>query len=317
MSILQLQRPLVVFDLETTGTVIGRDRIVEIGAIRLEPDGRRREWTQRIDPGQPIPAEATRVHGITDADVRGMPTLEEAADRIHELLAGADVAGFNSSGFDLPFLAADLKRVGRPLDETGLRQIDAMRIFHLKEPRDLSAALRFYCGREHAGAHSALADAAATLDILEAQLERYADLPRDPDGLHDFCRARSENWIDDEGKFVWNEAGEAVFTFGKHKGRTLREVAALHDGYLEFLQRSDIDKPFSPEVRKLAKDALAGIFRKREQPASQPPQAAPQAPPARPARPAAAASPPPPPPAPAPAPPPAPAPGKKQGELFS
>lgn len=260
MGGLRLERPLVVFDLETTGTTIGVDRVVEVGLVRLAPDGTRTEWVRRVNPGLPIPPEATRVHGITDADVRDMPPLEAIADELVGLLAGADVGGFNSLGFDWPFLAAELERVGRPLDRTAARHVDAMRIFHLKEPRDLSAALRFYCGREHAGAHSALADAGATLDILQAQVARYDDLPADVAGLDAFCAQGRENRVDPDGKLVWTQAGEAAFTFGKYRGRTLREVAAEDPGYLRFLQRTDLERPFGAEVRRLAAEAAAGKY---------------------------------------------------------
>ncbi len=263
MSGLRLARPLVVFDLETTGVEIGRDRIVEIGVVRLDPEGSRDEWVQRVNPEMPIPPGATAVHGITDDDVRDMPRLADIAAHVLSLFAGADVAGFNSASFDLPFLAADLERVGCPLDRSSLRHVDAMRIFHLKEPRDLSAALRFYCGREHAGAHSALADALATLDILEAQVGRYADLPADVDGLHAFCGQGRGVGVDPDGKLIWNPEGEAVFTFGKFKGRTLRQVAAEDASYLRFLQRPDLEKPFSAEVRRLAREAAAGRFPER------------------------------------------------------
>jgi DNA polymerase III subunit epsilon len=260
MSGLRIARPLVVFDLETTGVEIGRDRIVEIGAVRLDPDGGRDEWVQRINPDMPIPPGATAVHGITDDDVRDMPRLADVAGYLLAFLADADVAGFNSSSFDLPFLAADLERVGCPLDRSSLRHVDAMRIFHLKEPRDLSAALRFYCGREHAGAHSALADARATLDILEAQVARYDDLPADVDGLHAFCWRGRADGVDPDGKLVWNAEGEATFTFGKYKGWTLRQVAAEDAGYLRFIQKPDLEKPFSAEVRRIAREAAAGRF---------------------------------------------------------
>ncbi len=266
MRRLRLERSLVVFDLETTGTDTSRDRVVEIGLVRVEPDGRRTEWSRRVNPGIPIPAGATAVHGITDEDVRDAPALESVADEVLALLDGADVAGFNSLGFDWPLLTAEFERIGRPLARGEVRHVDAMRIFHLREPRSLAAAMRFYCARDHEEAHSALADALATLAVIEAQVSRYEDLPDDVTGLHAVCSQGRENWIDPEGKLAWNDAGDAVFTFGKHRGRSLREVAAQDPSYLRFLQRSDLERPFSEAVRRIAQDAAAGRFPERPAP---------------------------------------------------
>lgn len=186
---LDLARPLAVFDLETTGLDVERDRIVEIAIVKMFPDGRRERYLQRVNPGVPIPPEAARVHGIRDEDVASAPGFSEIAAEVEHLLEGADLAGFNAARFDLPLLAAEFARAGRTLPLDGRAVLDAALIFHRKEPRHLAAALRFYCGRDLAGAHSADADAEACLDILEAQLARYTDLPRDVPGLDAWCRA--------------------------------------------------------------------------------------------------------------------------------
>ena len=258
---LQIDRPLVVFDLETTGTDPARDRIVQLAAIRLEPSGARETFVSLVNPGVPIPAGATAVHGISDADVADQPALAQLRGRIEALLAGADLAGFNSQKFDLPLLQTELQRVGGQLDLSGVRHVDAMQIFHRMEPRDLTAALKFYCGKELSEAHDALADAEATLSVLDAQVARYEELPADIGALHEFLNPDLDKYVDPQGKLVWNEDGQAVFTFGKVKGRTLQEVAAGRDsrGYLEWILKSD----FSPEVKEVVRSALNGVFPQR------------------------------------------------------
>lgn len=261
MRHLQLDRPLVCFDLETTGTDPQRDRIVQIALIRVEPDGERRDLTTLVNPERPIPAEATAVHGIDDDQVRGQPTFAMIRAEVEDFLAGADLAGYNLLRFDLPLLEAEIARADGRLDLDGRRIVDAMRIFHLMEPRHLAAAYRFYCDKELAGAHSAAVDAAATLEILDAQVGRYADLPADTDGLHGFCNAGADAYVDRTRKFRWNEQGEACFAFGKHEGRSLREMLAdaRGRGYLEWM----LQKDFSEEVKGILRDALGGVLPRR------------------------------------------------------
>jgi len=259
MKNLTLDRPLVIFDLETTGTDPVSDRIVQIGLIRIELDGSCRTFVSLIDPQRPIPPQATAIHGITNVDVAGKPTFREIVPELSVLLEDADLAGYNSVRFDLPLLAEELHRAGRPLDMEGRRHLDAMVIFHQKEPRHLEAALRFYCDKELTKAHDALADASATLEVLDAQLGRYPDLPRDVTGLHQFCNQEEGRWVDASRKFAWTASGEAVFGFGKHRGKGLRAVAASAPDYLEWIISSD----FSEEVKQIARDALEGNFPKR------------------------------------------------------
>jgi DNA polymerase-3 subunit epsilon len=200
---LRLARALVFLDLETTGLDVDKDRIIEIGLVRLEPDGTRRQLVERVDPGIDIPDQASKVHGIRTEEVRGLfgkPKLGKVAPRLVQFMAGADLAGFNSMHFDVPLLERECQRHSVTFDLSGRLQVDAKIIFNVKEtswdrflmgPRNLVAALRHYCGRELEGAHSAGADADAVVDVLAAQLARYQDLPRDVAGLHDFCvRAR-------------------------------------------------------------------------------------------------------------------------------
>jgi len=250
MRNLKLERPLVGFDLETTGVNVDRDRIVQIALVRIEPGGARRTFETLVNPECPIPPEASAVHGITDADVRDMPTFGQIRRDVEEVLADADLAGFNSVNFDLPLLQAELRRVGSHFDFGGIRHLDAMRIFHAMEPRDLTAALRFYCGKDLVGAHGALADTEATLEILDAQIARYEAVPDEG------------RFVDRTRKFAWTDRGEALFTFGKYQGRTLNEVAALGDGrgYLEWM----LGKDFSEEVKGILREALDGVFPRKD-----------------------------------------------------
>lgn len=232
---LTLERPLAFFDLETTGVRIGRDRIVQIGIVRLLPDGSRTTYQTLVQPEMRIPAEATAVHGITDADVSDAPTLGELAPTVLEQLAGCDLAGFNVLRFDVPFLAEELHRVGATWDHASLRVVDVQRIYHRMEPRNLSAALKYYCGREHEGAHDALADVVATADVLLAQLERYPDVLQ---GSVDFLGELSgdrERSPDAAGKLRYDDRGQICLGFGKYAGWTLENIGRNDPGYLQWL----------------------------------------------------------------------------------
>lgn len=258
MQNLKLTRPLVAFDLETTGTDVANDRIVQIALVRVEPLGTRRSFVSLVDPQRPIPEEASAVHGIRDEDVQGAPTLDRIAGEIAQMLHDADLAGFNSVSFDLPLLSCEMERVGQPLDLSSTRHVDAFTIFRRMEPRTLSAAVRFYCGREMDNAHDALADVEATIDVIDAQVAHYDDLPSDVLGLDEFC-AEGQRFVDATRKFAWNDRGEAVIAFGKHKGTSLAEIAARNPDYLTWMVGSD----FSGEVKRIANDALAGRFPQR------------------------------------------------------
>ncbi len=231
---LKLERPLAFFDLETTGVRIGRDRIVQIAIVRLMLDGTREDWSSLVNPGIPIPPEATAVHGITDGDVAGAPRLEDLAGTIIGQMAGCDLSGFNVLRFDIPFLAEELLRAGTEWNHTAARVIDVQRIFHKKEPRDLSAAVRFYLDRSHDRAHDALGDVAATADVLLAQLARYHDLPDDVAGLGELSGDRDRS-PDAAGKLLFNTAGEVCIGFGKYRGWPLETLGRNDPGYLEWL----------------------------------------------------------------------------------
>jgi DNA polymerase-3 subunit epsilon len=250
---LDLQRPLAFFDLETTGTDPARDKIVEISILKIEPGGGRESATRRINPERPIPKEASAIHGISDADVALAPTFGLVARELLALLADADLAGFNVRRFDVPLLDREFRDCGLDLAIAQRRIVDAMTIFHRKEPRDLTAAVRFFLDRDHRGAHGATADVEASLAVLEAQLLRYPDLPRTVAELDAWCNPVPAGAVDRSGKFVLRE-GEVIFAFGKQKGRALQEVARVQPDYLEWILKQD----FPEDARSLVEKALRG-----------------------------------------------------------
>jgi len=246
---LALRRPLAVLDLETTGVNAQTDRIVEISILTIHPDRQTSHYTRRCNPGIPIPHEATAVHGITDADVRAEPSFEQIADDVLAWLDDSDLCGFNLKRFDLPLLYQEFRRIGRTFDFDARALIDAQEIFHSYEPRDLSAAVRFYLGRDHTGAHTAGADVLATAAILDAMLVRYPDLQRDVAGLH--AQFKDPNALDSGGWFR-RIGGEVRFTKGKHRGQPLEFVARNTPDYLEWMLAAD----FMPDTKAIVRDAL-------------------------------------------------------------
>jgi DNA polymerase-3 subunit epsilon len=252
---LELKRPLAFFDLETTGIDPATDKIVEICVVRAEPGGGMETKTRRINPERPIPPAATAIHGIRDEDVRDEPTFRQIARGLLDFLNGADLAGFNVRRFDAPLLDREFSDCGLDFRLAERRIVDAMTIFHRMEPRDLSAASRFYLERELVGAHGAEADVLATVEILDAQLTRYANLPRSVDELDLWGRGGGPGGVDLSGKFVWKD-GEAVFRFGKHQGLPLRRVVREAPDYLEWILQSD----FPPDTKALVRAALDGTF---------------------------------------------------------
>lgn len=255
---LKLERPIAFMDVETTGTNPNSDRVVELSILRIQPDGTEEYKSHRVNPGVPIPADATAVHSITDADVSGLPMFRQYAKSVRDFLDGCDIAGFNVIKFDLPCLEAEFSRAGVEFSRRGRYLVDSMVIYHQRDPRDLKAAYRKYCGVEMENAHVAEEDAKAAAAVLDGQLEMYGDLPKDTAGLCALCYHVQENYIDVDGKFIWVE-GEAVCNFGKkYRGRKLRDIAAADPSYLSWIAGAD----FSNEVRELAKKALEGDFPK-------------------------------------------------------
>ena len=234
---LKLNRPIVFFDLETTGTNIMHDRIVEISLIKVMPDGSEVERTRRINPEIPIPAEASAIHGIYDEDVASEPTFRQVAASLAQLMSGCDIAGFNSNRFDIPLLDQEFTRAGINFDICAARFIDVQTIYHKREPRTLVAAYRFYCDKNLEDAHSAAADTRATLEVLKAQLERYEDLPTEVDALSEY--ASNNRNVDLMGRLVYDDKRREVINFGKYKGQIAEEVLARDPGYYSWIMQGD------------------------------------------------------------------------------
>jgi DNA polymerase-3 subunit epsilon len=234
---LNLKNPVVFFDLETTGVNITSDRIVEISYLKIFPNGEELSRTLRINPEMHIPEEASKVHGIYDDDVKDCKTFKQVAKEIAADFEGADIAGFNSNRFDVPLLAEEFLRAGVDLDMTRRKFIDVQVIFHKMEQRTLSAAVKFYCGKELEGAHSADADTRATYEVLQAQLDRYPDLQNDIAWLSEY--SSHTNNVDFAGRIVYNEKGIEVFNFGKYKGMPVVDVLRRDPGYYTWIMQGD------------------------------------------------------------------------------
>ena len=241
---LQLERPIVFFDLETTGVNVGKDHIIQICLHKVNPDGVSRTVTHYIRPVDAegrtvhIPEVTTQIHGITDADVADKPTFRQLAVEIAEFIGDADLAGYNSNKFDVPLLVEEFLRVDYPFDLRCRRLVDVQNIFHKMEQRTLKAAYRFYCHKELVDAHSADADTLATYEVLMAQTERYPDLPKDVTGLAQYS-APAQKFADLAGKLSYNAKGEVVFAFGKYKDVPVTEVLVKDSGYYGWIMNGD------------------------------------------------------------------------------
>lgn len=234
---LSLKKPIIFFDLETTGTNITHDRIVEISLIKIMPNGEELERTIRINPEMHIPEEATAVHHITDADVANCRTFKMIAKDLAQSFTGCDIAGFNSNRFDIPMLDQEFQRAGVKFDFTKPRFVDVQTIFHKKEQRTLIAAYKFYCGKDLTEAHSANADTRATYEVLKAQLDRYEDLPNDIAALSDYSSMNRN--VDLAGRLIYNDKREEVINFGKYKGQIASEVLRKDPGYYSWIMQGD------------------------------------------------------------------------------
>lgn len=271
----ELEHPLVVFDLETTGLFPRRDRIVEIAAVKINPDSSEETLEHLVNPTIPIPPETTAVHGISDDDVKACPTFADLADEIYAFFEGCDVGGFNSDRYDIPCLEEEFFRVGKNFAAAIGKRIDVQRLYHRMEPRDLSTALSFYCGRSHDGAHGALADARATCDVLAAILEkarrapagdRYAEIAgKNMDALDAYLVPQDPSNADRNGMLKWRD-GVLYVNFGKKKGVPLKEIMLNEPNFLKWILKGNFDT----DVKAIAQDALNGRLprppRKRKTP---------------------------------------------------
>ncbi len=245
---LHLHRALVFVDVESTGTDPAQDRLIELGLVRYAPGQPSRSLSLRCNPEVPIPPAATAVHGIRDEHVAACPPFRAVAASVTNWLHDADLAGFNLRRFDLPLLAAEFARVGQEFKVCGRCVVDALTIFHAREPRDLAAAVRRYCGRQHEGAHCALHDAAAAAAVLDGMLGHYPDLPRSVPELHrEFTQGDVGGW------FRHDDRGTVVFARGKYRAQPLRAVARFDQNYLHWLARQAL----LSDTRRLIAEALS------------------------------------------------------------
>ncbi|MFD2201388.1 exonuclease domain-containing protein [Shivajiella indica] len=246
---LKLKTPIAFFDLESTGTNIATDRIVEISILKVHPNGREEMKTSLINPTIPIPKESSAIHGIYDEDVKDAPTFKSFSKDLHQFLIGADLAGFNVLKFDIPLLVEEFLRAGIDFDIEKRNILDSQKIFHMMEKRNLSAAYKFYCGKNLENAHSAEADTIASYEVFKAQIEKYEgeeaeDLLGNKLGIFENDMKKihgilNEKMVDLAGRFIFNESGEECFNFGKHKGKTIEAVLKEEPSYYDWMMKGD------------------------------------------------------------------------------
>ena len=247
---LNLTKPLVFFDLETTGVQVGIDRIVEICLLKVEINGEVSTYVHRVNPCMPIPPQSTEVHGITDDMVKNEPSFKELSAEIANFIGDSDLAGYNSNKFDIPLLVEEFLRVGINFEIANRKTIDVQNIFHRMEPRTLKAAYKFYCGKNLDNAHSALADTMATYEILKAQIERYQGVEyEDKEGnvscpiVNDMKKLQEftsiSQWADLVGHLGYNKDGKEIFNFGKYKGKLVEEVFVIEPAYYDWMMKAD------------------------------------------------------------------------------
>ncbi len=235
---LKLKKPIVFFDLETTGINVAKDRIVEISIFKVHPNTNKEGKTWLVNPTIPIPPETSAIHGITDENIANEPTFKELAHEIKKMIEGCDLAGYNSNRFDIPLLAEEFLRADVDFDMKNHKAVDVQNIFHKMEQRTLSAAYKFYCKKNLENAHSAEADTLATYEILKAQLDKYEELENDISFLADLS-VRGNPPADMAGFIVFNDIGDECFSFGKYKGRTVEDVLRENPGYFSWIQQAD------------------------------------------------------------------------------
>jgi DNA polymerase-3 subunit epsilon len=259
---LNLKRPLAFFDLETTGTNVGTDRIIEIAIIKMLPDGSEASQTWVLNPEMPIPLETSLIHGFYNEQVADKPNFKAVGAEIADFLTNADLAGYNSNKFDIPVLMEEFLRAGIPFNLEGRHFVDVQNIFHQMEQRTLKAAYQFYCNKEIVNAHSAEADTRATMEVLIAQVERYKDtefidkkgntsipVQNEVSALHEFTNMQRA--VDFVGRMVYNDAGEPCFNFGKHKGKKVEDVFDAEPSYFAWIMQGDFPLYTKQKVKEL------------------------------------------------------------------
>jgi len=253
---MKLTKPLVIFDLETTGTWVAKDKIVEIGMIRRAPDGSRRDYIKRVNPGIPIPANVSRLINITDEDVKNEPPFKDIAKEVLDFIGDADLGGFNIQRFDIPLLEREIFEAGLTFHYQDRNIYDTQKVYRLHEKRDLVAAYQLYCKKELHSAHTALGDAEATMEILDAQIKMYGSEEEGVESLKDFDYETKNDYFDKERKFCWWN-GELYPTFGKYgRKKHIKSICRDDRRYLEWI----LTKDFSEKVKGLIQDALKGVF---------------------------------------------------------
>ncbi|MEX0967407.1 MAG: 3'-5' exonuclease [Bacteroidia bacterium] len=249
---LDLKKSIVFFDIEATGLNVSKDRIVEISFLKLEPNIEDYECrSYRINPEMPIPADSTKIHGITDEDVKDKPTFKQVAKEINQYFGNSDLSGFNVLRFDLPMLVEEFLRAGMDFQFSDRKVIDVQKIFHTMEKRTLTAAYQFYCGKELEQAHTSEADTRATYEVLCAQLERYKELQNNVDHLYNFLGSPGKTMVDLAGRLVRNKQGVEVFNFGKHNGRPVEEVFRKEPSYYNWMMERDFPQHTKQKITEI------------------------------------------------------------------
>lgn len=261
---LNLERPLAIFDLETTGINITQDRIVEIAIIKVFPDGSEENYVKRVNPEMQIPEEVIAIHGISNADIATCPTFKELADEIETFIENCDLAGFNSNKFDVPILVEEMLRVKDSFNIDQRKFVDVQNIFHKMEQRTLSAAYKFYCSKDLNNAHSALADTQATWEILKAQVGRYEEIGQTIESLASFSQTHDLKRVDFAGRLARNTEGHVVYNFGKHRGKTVADIDKIEPGYYGWMLNADFPL-HTKQCLKKEKDRLKDLKLKSTQ----------------------------------------------------
>ena len=258
---LNLERPLAIFDLETTGTNVTKDRIVEISILKVDTEGNETSYTKRVNPEMDIPAETSAIHGIFQADIENEKSFKEIASEVAEFIGDADLAGFNSNKFDIPVLMEEFLRADFNFEMSNRRFVDVQNIFHKMEQRTLVAAYKFYCDKDLTNAHSAEADVIATYEVLKAQVDRYQDLENNIEFLSTFSRQGNNEVVDFAGRIAKNKEGQIIYNFGKHKNKTIEYVANNEPGYYGWFLNSD----FPLYTKRVLKEEMERIKKIREE----------------------------------------------------